>query len=318
MARMSLRRLPFPVIRVVIRLFLTAAVASPSEASAGTLPETVSQRISEEAEAFTSQARRLIGRERLLQKALRPESRARFRIGTAALRRPERHWENREIVSEYGFSLFGQDPGVLHELRQVTTIDGKDLRAGEAARMRLLRVALSQDDQLKQRMLTEFERHGLVGAVCDFGQIILLFSRAGLSHFSFGDGEERWMGAERARVFPFQQVTGDQAVTVFQRDGRQRIPLEGTLWVRAADGMPLRITVRIDRSQENRSIRDEASVEYVSAEQGGLLPTSVVHRQLVDGLVNIENHFGYSNFRRFGAETKIDFGESSTAGSLPK
>src|ERR1700690_740611 len=79
------------------------------------------KRLGDEAEAFQKMAPQLVGRETLHQRALAPP-RFKMRVGDAAKQPQAADWREHEIVSEYAFVLLGRQ---IHELRQVTAVDGK-------------------------------------------------------------------------------------------------------------------------------------------------------------------------------------------------
>src|SRR5580658_10994918 len=85
-------------------------------------------RLADEAEAFQKIAPELVGRETLHQRALTAPPRFKVRTGNAAKQPAVAAWKEHEIVSEYGFTLLGGRE--IHELRQVTSVDGKQV-AGE-------------------------------------------------------------------------------------------------------------------------------------------------------------------------------------------
>ena len=59
---------------------------------------------------------------------------------------------------------------------------------------------------------------------------------------------------------------------VFQ--GRQAIhqPIEGRIYARTPDGLPLRITITESRESGKHRFRDEATVDYVQNAQGFVAP----------------------------------------------
>src|SRR3979409_2167350 len=84
------------------------------------------KRLGDEAAVFQKIAPELVGRETLHQRALAPP-RFKVRVGDAAKQPQGADWKEHEIVSEFAFALLGQQ---IHELRQVTSVDGKKV-AGE-------------------------------------------------------------------------------------------------------------------------------------------------------------------------------------------
>src|SRR5579863_7828637 len=92
----------------------------------------LARRLAEEASTFARLAPQFLGQETLHQRALKAPPRFRPRIGEAAKGPPKATWQERTLVSEYTLSLFASDdaaggPGTFHELRQVTTRDGKKI-----------------------------------------------------------------------------------------------------------------------------------------------------------------------------------------------
>src|ERR1035438_2687493 len=81
-------------------------------------------RLSEEADAFRRIAPSLLAQETLEQKAHKAAPRFRPRVGKDALVPPPTVWQDRQIVSEYGFAAFGGETETLHELRRVVSVDG--------------------------------------------------------------------------------------------------------------------------------------------------------------------------------------------------
>src|SRR5271170_4584525 len=93
------------------------------------LTKKMADRVSEEAEAFQRLAPEVLGEETLHQRSMKPVGRFHPRIGDAAGATPKPEWQERTIVSEYGFTSFADaaDSSSLHELRQVTSVDGKKI-----------------------------------------------------------------------------------------------------------------------------------------------------------------------------------------------
>jgi hypothetical protein len=267
-------------------------------------------RLSEEAEAFRQVAPQTVSQETLRQRAMITRRRFRPKAGSAALEPRDFHYASREIVSEYGFSWFKESPDSLHEFRQVVSVDSKPVRPAEAARRTLTLGIRSPDDRVKKRMLEDFARHGLVDAATDFGQLVLLFTRRNLAGYEFRLREgQSLFGADRAMVIEYRQVGGPGALTVFEQRQALRVQIEGEIWVRASDRLPLRITMQAVRSRDDTVRRDEATVEYAMSQHGALLPASVTHRTWDADVLVTENEFRYAPFRRFAASADIKFTE---------
>ncbi|HLJ18240.1 MAG TPA: hypothetical protein VKV15_27360 [Bryobacteraceae bacterium] len=265
------------------------------------------ERISEEASVFAQQAPNVIGQETLQQRALKPSRRFHPRIGEAALEQPKPEWQTREIISEYGFSAFSSKPGVLHEFRRVTAVDGRKVEQKDKALDALAKSITSNSDNQKRRALKDFEKYGLLGAASDFGQLILMFSRSNLDKYEFNVEGPRLLGAERALVFSYKQMDGAQGLTIFADGKALHERLEGEIWVRASDYLPLRITIVSVRGEGQKGVREQAQVDYVMTQYGFELPISVVHSEYRARGPVAENRFQYSNFKRFGADAQIDF-----------
>ncbi|MCS6953029.1 MAG: hypothetical protein RMK57_12360 [Bryobacterales bacterium] len=267
-------------------------------------------RLAEEAAAFRAVAPNVIAEETLTHRARKRPARFRPRIGDSDQPAPP-PFETRKVISEYGFGLFGRPPTVLHEVRQVVSVDGRRVAGAARARKRLIEGMSSPDDRRRRHLLEAFERVGIQHAVADFGPVLLLFDKSSQPGYEFRWAGQRWIGADYALGCAFRQRGNSTAhLTVFEAKRMLRLPLEGMIWVRASDLLPMRIELRAQRSQDNVLVRDEAAVDYAMSAHGVLLPVSVVHRQFIGDLLLAENVFHYSNFRRFGAQTDIRFAET--------
>src|SRR5580692_3267689 len=106
-----------PVPLVLALLVLTSTLRGANETQA------MLARVSQEADAFRRLAPSLLGNEMLEQKARKPPPRFRPRVGANAKAPPPVVWQDRQIVSEYGFISFPGDQETLHELRRVVSVD---------------------------------------------------------------------------------------------------------------------------------------------------------------------------------------------------
>ena len=264
-------------------------------------------RISEEAEVFARVAPNMLAEETLEQKALKGQPRFRPRIGAAATAPLEPRYQTREIVSEYGYSGLRESPGMVHEFRQVISVDGRKMSTAEQARHTLALGLTSEDDRARKRMAEEFQKYGLLGAAVDFGQILLLFRKRSLDEYEFRiTGSER-IGADDAMVISYRQVAGPDKFLVFEGRKSIRERLAGNIWVRRSDGLPLRISMRSSWTEKRLNVRHEATVEYASTPYGVVLPASVRHIEYRGDQLQVENVFRYSPFKRFRADTEIKF-----------
>jgi hypothetical protein len=264
----------------------------------------LTDRLASEAEAFQKIAPEMVGRETLHQGALTPPPRFAIRVGDATKQRAAAVWREREMVSVYGFALLaGRE---IHELRQVTSIDGKPVTGESKAQEALAKLVAGSDDQRKRLALQQFEKFGLRGGATDFGQILLLFSRGRLERYEFTTAGPRLLGRVPAQVFRYQQLDGPQALTVFRGNSGggsgpkpQRLNVQGEIWVRESDGLPLRITMTATDDSTDGPLREEATVDYAMSEFGTLLPVETTQRESRGDQQLAENHFTYSGFHRF-------------------
>ena len=264
-------------------------------------------RLAEEAGVLAGAAKNTIGQETLRQRAIKPRPRFRLRVGEAARRPIAVEYQNREIVSEYGFTSFEDNPNSLHEIRQVVAVDGRKAGAPGKVRETLAFGLASASDRKKKKMLEEFEKRGLIGAVINFGQILVLFEKRHLPNYSFKPEGRAMLGAETALVFSFEQVEGPDSMTIFAGREVIRQKLQGSVWVREMDYLPLRIVLTGSREAGKHTITWQGSVDYAMSRFGVLLPASVVYREQVEGILITENRFHYSDFRQFGAQSDLKF-----------
>jgi len=292
--------------RILIALVLTTAPAPSADTVADALA-----RLSEEAEAFALIAPQVLSQETCRQKAAKVQRGLHFGAAPAPGTPPQLSFSVREITSEYGFAVLQDSKGGLHEFRRVISVDGRPIETASEARRKLSLALKDPGDRERRRLLREFERWGLDGAVTDFGQSVLLFVRRKLTDYEFKPGESGRIGPDQAHAINFRQSGGTQAFRIFDR-GDQVVhqPLEGRVWVRDSDSLPLRIELRSVRKQKQRSLVDVAVIDYAMSTHGALLPASVLHRQYVGEHMVVENSLQYSTFRRFAASAEIKFTES--------
>ena len=267
-------------------------------------------RLSEEADAFQRLALEVLGTETLHQHAQKPPARFRPRIGNAAIGPPPPVWNDRDIVSEYAFTSFSGTPTSLHELRQVISVDGKKIADTKKAQAALAKTITSSDDMRKKEALKLFEKYGLVGAVTDFGQLILLFTRRELERYEFTFKNFETVGYDRVLVFTYKQLDGPEALTLIEAnrgDQMRRLKVHGEVWVHAENFLPMRITLAASEGDAPDALREEASVDYVMSPYGALLPKSTEHREWRSGTAIAENQIVYTDFHKFGASSDIKF-----------
>lgn len=265
-------------------------------------------RVAEEADAFHRLAPSLLAQETLDQKARKPAPRFRPRVGADARSAPPIVWQDRQIVSEYGFVTLAGEQETLHELRRVISVDGHPVH-DKKSEDSLAKIISLKDDQRERELLKDFQKYGLVGAVTDFGPLLLLFTPRDIVHFEFSLRGSQTLGATQALVFHYRQIDGAEMLTVFDKDRNQphRLRIEGELWVRADNYLPLRVTLAAGEGEGPSSMREEASVDYTESSFGALVPSSIDHKELVRGQLTVQNSFIYKDFHKFGADSAIQF-----------
>jgi len=276
------------------------------------LTNKMTARVSEEAEAFQRLAPQVVGQETLHQRSMKPPSRFHPRIGNAATTAPKQEWQERTIVSEYAFTgLSGADSSELHEIRQVTSVDGKKIEDTKKAQAALAKAITAHDDARKKALLKEFEKYGLLGAVTDYGQALLLFTRRNMERYEFTPRGSNWLNGQSVRVFGYRQIDGPETVTVIEEkrnDQVRHLRIEGELWVRTDTFVPVRIIMSARQGSGEDQVKEEASIDYAMSQFGALLPVKCEHRETRGGKIAAENQFVYSGFKKFGASSDIKFG----------
>ncbi len=288
---------------------IVALLALPCLIPAQLSMERILSRLAEEAEAFARIAPLTLSEETLVQKVSQAPSLVRRQAPASRSLKPGPGFRTREIVSEYGFSTFADSPEVLHEIRQVLSVDGKAVRRREPGRLTLSLGAASRDDRVKRRLIREFEDLGLTSMAVDLGQIILLFTGRRVEDYEFNLNGFGALPPEMAMILEFRQISGYGSVTVFEGRTARREPIEGELWVREADGLPLRISIYTGQSREGHTLRSESTVDYVMSPHGALVPSAVTHREYLNGRLETESTCRYAPFRRFSSESTIRFDE---------
>jgi hypothetical protein len=288
---------------------LSMLLATQAPAPPPTLPEILA-RVAEEAEVLGQNAPKALTQETLEQRAQVPAPRSVLRVGKAATVTPKPRLLVREIVSEYSVgTLKESDSPDLVEFRQVVSVDGRRVQSAEHARHALSLGIHSPDDRVRKRMLEDFAKHGLVDVATDYGLILLAFTKRGLENMQVKPAGEARVGAEDALVFSWQQTSTTGGELEFFGNQSVRSPLQGILYVRKSDGLPLRVQAWAEHPDAKRMIRDEAAVDYTLSAHGFLMPVSVAHRHLVDGQLKTENLYRYEPFKLFSADAEIKFTE---------
>ena len=300
-------------LRVVARVAAIAwcvCCVTFSQTSASITPEKILARVSEEAALFQENLPKSIAQETLRQQAVLPPGRMVTFGQHGNIAPPKARVVSHEVVAEYSVGhLKNSDSQNLFEFRQVVSVDGKPVRSAESARRELTLGIRSQDESVRKRMLQDYAKYGLVDVASDYGLILLAFTKRGLAEMQIKPSGESRIGADQALVLAWKQMSPDAGELEFRGRQAVREPLAGRLWVRASDGLPLRIQAWAEYEQNKRRIRDEASVEYAMSPHGFLTPASVVHRHMVDGQTVTENLFRYEGFRLFTADSELNFSD---------
>jgi hypothetical protein len=305
----------FAVLAIVLAARVSCA-ASSSDDSIG--PQEILARLAEEAEVFGENIPNSLTVEILEQRALMPPSRFQPRapLGSDP---PKPRLQVRRIVSEYSVGTFKETASLdLHEFRQVVSVDGRTVRSAESARHALSLGLDAEDDRIRKRMLEDFARHGLVDIAIDYALILLDFGKRGQSNQDIQPGSTANIGAEAALALAWKQKSDAGGQIEFSGRRTVRQPLQGTLWVRQSDGLPLRIEAWAEYTDRKYVVRDQATVDYVRSPHGFLTPVSVVHQHLVDGRVITENLYHYEPFKKFSSDAEIKFTELPDPPSPPK
>ncbi|MGH9557628.1 MAG: hypothetical protein ACRD30_00205 [Bryobacteraceae bacterium] len=288
----------------ILPLFACALTARADD-----LTQKMTARVSEEAEAFLKLAPEVLGTETLHQSARKPASRFHPRVGAAAMHPPQSAFIDREVVSQYGFASFSGENGAIHELRQVTSVNGRKVAETKDAQDALAKAIVATDDARKKAMLKQFEKYGLRCAVTDFGQILLLFTRRDIERYEFTSKAPTMIGYDKALVFSYKQIDGPEALALFnpKKPDAQHLRIEGEIRVRASDFVPLQIILDSHVGDGPNAVREQAAVTYKMSRFGALLPVSTEHRESRGGQVVAENRFTYTDFHKFGASSDIQF-----------
>ncbi|HLI86611.1 MAG TPA: hypothetical protein VKV17_22080 [Bryobacteraceae bacterium] len=263
-------------------------------------------RVAEEAEVLRQNLPNALSEETLEQRAWLPASRFRSRAGGAGQSTPR--LLVRTVVSEYTVApLQGAASPTLVEYREVVSVDGQAVRSEKEARHALTLGTQSLDDRLRKRMLEDFAQHGLVDVATDYGLILLEFTGSGQRGLEIRPAGRGLVGAEDALIYSWKQKSAETGELEFIGRQAERHALTGRLWVRASDGVPLRVEAVAEHIERKHRIRDEARVEYTTTARGFLAPASVLHQHIVDRQLLTENRYTYAPFKIFAADAEVDF-----------
>jgi hypothetical protein len=309
----------------MLRPFYTGDVAFPLcllllQATTPDLSPILS-RVSEEAEMFFQNATRMVASETQIHRAALLPSRFRFRrAGEKQALEPVRY-EEKTIVSEYGFSTFREAPDALREFRQVVSVNGRRVLGAAKARLSLAENMTSDDDRLRRQMLLDFEKHGIKGAVADFGQLLLMFQRRRLPGYVFTFLTESYSGADPVITISYTQKNQDDFLRIYHgRNAREmiRVPMSGTIVARKHDGLPVRITMQVKVDEEGNPSVHEAAVNYITSRHGFLVPSDVLYKKTQSGILFAEIRSTMAQHQVFKAEAEIRFESADAPPETPK
>jgi hypothetical protein len=268
-------------------------------------PDRLLEQVSASADDFQREARNLLTTETLAQRCYRIPEHSHLAIGRAAdvlYAQIVRH----EIESEYRVGAVRSDPsGSLVEVRSAMKKDGAAIRTREAAQKAIESDMASSESQIQRKLLSVFTDLGLVDVATNYGLMLLAFTRQGMPQLEIKPVGPRYFGAEDAFVFSWRQRSG--GLLEVRKGNTARRPLSGELWVRVADGMPLRITAGAEAAETKHRVRDDATVEFTRSPAGSVTPLLAIHRHFVDDRFLTENFFRYEPFRRFQVESQIQY-----------
>ena len=264
------------------------------------------ERVTEEARVFTERCQKFVGVEKLTQKGRIAPPRFRLRKGAQASEVPAIAYRTTELMSEYGFGRLPGLGGEVKEIRLVTAVNGRPVRDRPAARLQLAEGMDSDMDRLTKQMLQDMEAYGMVGAVTDMGQMLMLFNRTRLGDFDFTMLPDTIRDGEPVAVLTYRQSGGEAATRVYHREVA-RIPISGELWIRRASGQPLRITAELPLKEGKFAVVHSLSVDYAQSPQGVMLPSRAAYSRRQDSVLMVETEAVYSDFKMFSAEAEIKF-----------
>ncbi len=133
----------------------------------------------------------------------------------------------------------------------------------------------------------------------DFGQLLLLFSRANLERYEITYLGARLVARVRMQTFRYKQLNGHEALTVFQGGQTQSLSVEGEIRVRESDGVLARVTLQATDKSSEKTRHEEAAVDYAASDFGIVLPYQYPPG-VARGRGGAENTFTYDGFHRFG------------------
>jgi len=288
-------------ILIVFLAGLAVAVALPQEPDEPLTADTLVEATARAAAIFARSAPGIVARERLEQRGRRGfvqvlEQQAKKQDGNVTVKLPPQ-FRTHVVISDYALAQIGKTHAI-HEIRSILTIDGRTISPADEARHALAIGVQSEDDELKHRLLENFERNRLEGAVTDFGQLILLFTAAARPHYTFTMGHERRLNGVPMIALEYAQISGATGLTVFHEHTMNVRSTHGEIWLRTEDLLPMRIIMDAQTPVTGTlQVRDNAVVDYAPT-AFGLAPAHIHHMQYLGPDLLVENDLQYSGYQR--------------------
>jgi hypothetical protein len=289
-------------ILILILAGTAAATALPQdEPEEPITTDTLVEATASAAAIFARSAPGIVARERLEQRGRRGfvqilEQQVKKQADDVTVKLPPK-FRTHIVISDYALGQIGATRAI-HELRSILTIDGRTISPADEARHALAIGIQSEDDELKHRLLENFERNRLEGAVTDFGQLILLFTAAARPHYTFTMGHERRLNGVPMIALDYTQTSGATGLTVFHEHTMNVRSMHGEIWLRAEDLLPLRIIMDAETPVTGTlRVRDNAVVDYTPT-AFGLAPAHIRHMQYLGPDLLVENDLQYSGYQR--------------------
>ncbi len=288
LVRIKMMRICFPLVCVVLLFHLPTFGEQDARVTEALF------RLTNEASRLWQTAPAFIAREKVNQKVL-ARNRSHFRIGADAVK-AEPMFQTREIQSFYGFGTLPGAPEALREFREMYAVDGSPVEDENKARAKFVATMTGGDGASKQALITEFEKTCVAGSATDFGQLILLFTKTNVGKYTYALTGDTRLGVDTAWLIQFKQQAGSQSLHI--AEGRKKISekLNGEVWVRQGDYLPLRIVLTSTRKHDKNEVRDEAKVDYTVV-SGALLPAALVYRHFLNDEMVLESIYRYSDWQ---------------------
>jgi hypothetical protein len=254
-------------------------------------------RVSKEASQLWQIAPGFIARETLNQKALARKV-SHFQVGSISP--GETRYQTREIVSFYGLGAFKGSPEALREFRETFSLDGAAVEDENKARTHFVELLTHGDNSAKQEAVDKFEKRCVAGSATDFGQLILLFTKLNVNKYAYDFGGDTRLGVDSAWIIQFKQQKGKESLHISDAGKKIDEKLQGEIWVRQGDYLPLRVVLNSTRKNHKNEVRDEAKVDYTVV-SGALLPAAIVYRRFLNDELVLESIYRYAGWEAMAA-----------------